>query len=408
MWILAKFVAIAQLLQVISSWRVGGVATSRSSLSMMSNKPLLENNLMIRAARGEKVERTPVWVFRQAGRHLPEYNDYKKTRGKSFLELLQHPKDVAECTMQPIRRYNLDAAILFSDILVVLQALGIDVDMPGGLGITVPSPLASPSEVNTRLPRSIDIKEKLGHVMEAIKLIKQELKNKVPLIGFSAAPWTLMYYLVGGSSKKKQQVASNWLRDYPQESTIVLDLLTDVIIDYMSAQVDAGADMLQVFEAMGEFISEVDFHKWALPRLQRIRSVIKQRHPDIPVLVFPRGACFAVVELQEAGYDVVSIDTKTDRQGARNALQASFSAGRSKGLAGIQGNFDVALLEKDRAGNTVENVEAAVRRMLLDLGTQRLIANLGEGLTGKEDPVLVAAFIDSVHSISEEMIRSGK
>ncbi|RYH12584.1 uroporphyrinogen decarboxylase [archaeon] len=408
MWIFAQLLLITVLVYVGSSWRMAGVSMDRVPLTMMSGKVYIKNDLMIRAAQGQPVERTPVWVFRQAGRHLPEYNEYKKIKGKSFLELLQHPRDVAECTMQPIRRYNLDAAILFSDILVVLQALGIDVDMPGGLGITVSSPLSSPSEVYTWQPKSINVKVKLGHIMEAIKLIKQELNNKVPLIGFSAAPWTLMYYLVGGSSKKNQQVASSWLQDHPQESTIVLDILTDVIIDYMSAQVDAGADMLQVFEAMGDFISEYNFYIWALPRLQRIRSAIKQRHPDIPVLVFPRGACYAIAALQEAGYDVVSIDTRTDRPGARSTLDASFTSGKAAKLASIQGNFDVALLEKDKAGNSVQHVQQAVEKMLRDLGTQRLIANLGEGLTGKEDPLLVQAFIDSVHHISEEMISSNK
>eukprot|EP01039_Chlorochromonas_danica_P003464 gene3463-3794_t len=366
---------------------------------------VLTNDLMIRAARGEVVERTPVWVFRQAGRHLPEYNDYKTQRGKNFLELLQDPIDVAECTLQPIRRYDLDAAILFSDILVVLQALGIEVTMPGGLGITVPHPLVSADEVYSRLPQgSINIQDKLAHVIEAVKLIKKELKNKVPLIGFSAAPWTLMYYLVGGSSKKNQQVATHWLENHPVESTYVLDKLTDVIIDYLSAQVEAGADMLQVFEAMGDYISEQDFYTWALPRLERIRVVLKERYPHIPVLVFPRGACYSIASLQAAGYDVVTIDTKTSRQAARKQLA---HAADEKGLsrpATIQGNLDVNWLIGGKAENTPERVEKEVEKLLHELGPQRLIANLGEGLTGKEDPVLVAKFIDAVHEKSAAMI----
>jgi len=370
---------------------------------MSSN--VLENDLMIRAAKGEKVERTPVWVFRQAGRHLPEYNAYKKTKGKNFVQLLDDPVDVAECTMQPIRRYNLDAAILFSDILVVLQALGIEVDMPGGVGITVPKPLASPSEVNTRLPESVDVNVKLSHVIEAVKLIKKELKGKVPLIGFSAAPWTLMYYIVGGSSKKNQKVASSWLASNPVESQKLLNILTNTVIEYTSAQIEAGADMMQIFEAMGEFINEDDFYKWALPSMQKIAKELKSRHPKIPLLVFPRGATYSLSALQQAGYDVVTMDTKTDRVKTRQTLEqnAKEKLPPNGRVSGVQGNFDVALLQT--GASTVEEVKAATAKMLNELGPQSLIANLGEGLTGKEDPVLVAAFIDAVHDVSEDIIK---
>ena len=377
-------------------------------MSAANDKYPLQNTLIIRAARGEKVECTPVWVFRQAGRHLPEYNEYKRSRGKNFLELLDDPADVAECTMQPIRRYNLDAAILFSDILVILQALGMDVAMPGGLGITVPKPLATPAEVSTRLPASVDVTKELSHVISAVRLIKEQLKGKVPLIGFSAAPWTLMYYMVGGSSKKNQKVASRWLKEHPVESKRLLDLLTVVVIDYMSAQVDAGADLIQVFEAMGEYISEEDFNKWALPTLQKICTELRRRHPTTPLLVFPRGAPYALSALQQAGFDIVSMDTKMDRAQARGLLEAAAAAampphGR---VSGLQGNFDVALLQEGAA--TADDVRVASAKMLQELGTQNLIANLGEGLTGKEDPALVAAFIDSIHDVSRKFIGGGE
>jgi uroporphyrinogen decarboxylase len=367
----------------------------------------IQNDLMIRAARGEKVERTPVWIFRQAGRHLPEYTEYKKTTGKNFLQLLDDPKDVTECTMQPIRRYNLDAAILFSDILVILQALGMDVLMPGGVGILVPSPLLNPSEVASRVPVNVNVEDKLSHVIAAVRLIKEELKGSVPLIGFSAAPWTLMYYMVGGSSKKNKEIGSMWLKDHPLESKALLDILTTIVIEYTSAQIKAGADMMQIFEAMGEFINEEDFYKWALPCMTRISSELRIRHPNTPLLVFPKGATYALSALQQAGYDVVTLDTQCERLGTRAILEkAAFVSSPLGRVSTVQGNFDVALLKT--GASTVEEIRLATKEMLLELGTQKLIANLGEGLTGTEDPLLVGAFIDSVHDLSEKMISESK
>jgi uroporphyrinogen decarboxylase len=377
------------------------------TMSSINSKYPLKNDLMIRAARGEHVEKTPIWLFRQAGRHLPEYNEYKKTKGKNFLELLDDPEDVAECTIQPVRRYNIDAAILFSDILVILQALGIPVAMPGGLGITVPSPLTSPSEVYSRLPKGVDVKKELKHVITSVALIKERLQGKVPLIGFSAAPFSLMFYMVGGSSKKNTDVANNWLDNHPNESKHLMDLLTGVIIDYTKAQIEAGADMIQIFEAMGEFISEANFYKWALPSMTAIAKELKAAYPHIPLLVFPRGATYSLSSLQQVGYDVVTLDTKTPRKSTRIALDAMHksnpsSIGTRKSVASVQGNLDVALLKA--GASTKENVHTAAKKLLEELGPQKLIANLGEGLTGQEDPELVASFIDSIHDISTTMI----
>lgn len=361
------------------------------------------NDLMIRAALGrEDVERTPIWLFRQAGRHLPEYHEYKQKVGRSFLDMLSYPEDVAECTMQPVRRYDMDAAILFSDILVIPEALNIEVTMPGGVGILVPCPLVGPADMRERLPPKEAltkdfVQDKLGHVVESVKLIRQRMRDEdisVPLIGFSAAPWTLLYYMVGGSSKKNQHIGMEWLREHPEDSRDLLDMLTTIIVEYMSAQVEAGAHMLQLFEAMGMFIEEKEFNEFAMPCLEKIANELKGRYPDVPLMVFSRGASFANEALSKLNYDVITIDGSVDRSTARDVVG---------GRAGLQGNYDPRELIAEN-GKTPETVKQTARELLDALGPQRLIANLGEGLGGKESPELVNVFVDAIHEESEKMI----
>jgi uroporphyrinogen decarboxylase len=270
-----------------------------SGASAFSRPAPPANDLMIRAALGrEPVERTPVWLFRQAGRHLPEYHAHKEKTGKSFLDMLKYPEDVAECTLQPIRRYPLDAAILFSDILVIAQALSIEVTMPGGVGILVPNPLTGPEEVATRIPSLSEItpefiQDKMGVILESIKLIRKKMKEEnidIPLIGFSGAPFTLMFYMIGGSSRKNLDIGKKWLNEYPEESQKLLDVLTNIITEYMSAQVESGAHMLQLFEAMGMMLEEKEFYEFAMPCLGKIATELKSRYPDVPLMIFTRGA----------------------------------------------------------------------------------------------------------------------
>jgi len=348
---------------------------------------------MVRAARGEATEQCPVWLFRQAGRHLPEYNEYKTKTGKNFLELLQDPADVAEVTLQPVRRYNIDAAILFSDILVVAEAMGIEVTMPGGKGILVPEPLRTPEDLSrVTLPADADaaatlVEERLSHVIASVRLIIEQLDGKVPLIGFSAAPWTLFYYMVGGSSKKGQEEGERWLREYPDASARILDALELIVVEYLSAQADAGAHILQLFEAMGDFITPASFDTAAQPRMASIAAKLKARHPDTPLMVFPRGASYALSSLGECGFDVLTLDATADLATVRSELPPVC----------LQGAFDPALLIRANGG-TEEKVGAAVDQMLSTLGPQKLIANLREGLSGKEDPALVDAFVEAVHA----------
>jgi uroporphyrinogen decarboxylase len=304
--------------------------------------------------------------------------------------------------MQPLRRYDLDAAILFSDILVIAQALQIDVTMPGGVGIQVPNPLAEPIEVEHRIPKTSEITPEyveatLGYVMRSVRLIRSKMREEgidIPLIGFSAAPWTLLFYMVGGSSKKNTDIGMKWLREHPKESTRLLETLTKIVIEYMSAQVEAGTHMLQVFEAMGMMIDEKGFNDFALPCLAAIAKEIKLRFPNIPIMVFARGASHANDKLASLGYDVVTIDGTVNRNNARSIVGDAVT---------IQGNYDPAelIMENEK---TVDTVQATAKAMLEELGPQRLIANLGEGLGGKESPDLVKAFVDAIHTESALMI----
>jgi len=377
-------------------------ATTEGNTYAMPSPPA--NDLMIRAALGrEPVERTPVWLFRQAGRHLPEYHAYKKETGRSFLDMLTYPDDVAECTLQPLRRYPLDAAILFSDILVIAQALSIQVTMPGGVGILVPNPLTGPEEVDTRIPSIEDItpafiEDKLGVVLESVKKIRQKMteeKIDIPLIGFSGAPFTLMFYMIGGSSKKNLDSGMTWLNEYPEESKKLLDVLTKIIIEYMSAQVEAGAHMLQLFEAMGMMLEKKEFEEFALPCMEKIAVELKGRYPDLPLMVFSRGACYANEKLSHMGFDVVTMDGDVDRSTARATVGDR---------CGLQGNYDPKELIEENE-KTPETVKETARTLLEDLGPQRLIANLGEGLGGKESTDLVQIFVDTIHEQSEAMIK---
>ncbi|KAJ1634403.1 uroporphyrinogen decarboxylase [Pavlovales sp. CCMP2436] len=365
--------------------------------SALASSDARKADLMVRAALGQKVERTPVWLFRQAGRHLPEYQAYKTLRGKNFIQLLEDPRDVAECTLQPLRRYDLDAAILFSDILVVPQCLGIEVTMPGGKGIQVPKPIASPEDARALLARGADVDVRVGlaHVLESVSLIREQLGGKVPLIGFSAAPWTLFYYMVGGSGRKNTESGECWLREQPELSLQLLNLLTDVVIEYMSAQIVAGAQMMQLFEAMGEHISQESMSAFAMPAMRKIAAELKERHPTIPTMVFSRDATYCNDELLEAGFDVVTLDLATDRAQARSQALAR---GRS-----LQGNFDPKLLRRGEGGSE-EKIRAETEQMLRALGPDHLIANLGAGLEGTEDPALCDYFVNCVHELSEGML----
>lgn len=200
--------------------------------------------------------------------------------------------------MQPLRRYNVDAAILFSDILVIAEAINVPVAMPGGVGIQVPEPLLDPDNMYSRIPKIEEVGkefvlDRLGYVMESVRLIRKKIAEEqthIPLIGFSAAPWTLLFYCVGGSSRKDRDNGVLWLERFPSDSRRLLQLLTKIVIEYCACQVEAGCHMLQVFEAMGMMIDAKNFKEFALPCLKEISLELKRRFPQVPLMVFSRGA----------------------------------------------------------------------------------------------------------------------
>eukprot|EP00808_Paulinella_micropora_P011067 g81169.t1 len=377
------------------------------ALTYFQARPDPANTCLLDAVQGKHTKRLPVWLFRQAGRHLPEYEKYKKDSGKNFLQMLQHPGDVAEITMQPLRRYDLDAAILFSDILVVAEAVGVEVTMPGGKGIQVPNPITDPKQIAPLIKECghVDahfIDAKLPHVMAAVDQILQAMQaegKSIPLIGFSAAPWTLAYYMLGGSSKQRG-LAQDWLHKHPAESRQLLDLLTKVVIEYTSRQIDHGVRLIQIFDAWCEYIAEPDFYTVALPAMTNIAAELKRRHPHIPLMVFGRGAAYGIPALQRAGYDVITMDLVTDRVQARKELVAEVAKNgplpyRSS-PACLQGNLDPRLLYP----GTTADLKPEVAKLVKDVGKEGLIVNLGEGLSGKEDPARVKELVDVVHNLS--------
>lgn len=227
----------------------------------------------MRAARGDVVDRIPVWVMRQAGRYLPEFQELRKKH--DFFTVCRTPELACEVTMQPLRRFDLDASIIFSDILVIPQALGLTVEMHAGVGPVLPQPIKTPEDLK-RLTLDGAL-SRLTYVGDAITMMRHKLEGRVPLIGFTGAPWTLMGYMIEGGGSKTMSKAKAWLVEYPEDSKLLLNLLTDVIVDYLEMQVKAGAQMLQIFESSAEHLTKEEFLKWAVPYLRRIRNDLVNR-----------------------------------------------------------------------------------------------------------------------------------
>lgn len=343
------------------------------------NFPELKNDLFLRALKGEQVERPPVWMMRQAGRYLPQYMVLRKKY--TFFERVETPELACEITLQPIDELEPDAAIIFSDILTVPQALGIDVQMIQGKGPVMGNPIRS--EANAFAIRHEGTAENLDHVMQAITLTRHELNGRVPLIGFAGAPWTLFCYMVQGEGSKTFDKAKAFLYQHPEAARHVFRELTNATIEYLQAQIDAGAQAVQIFDSWAGVLSPEDFNEWALPCIMEITAAIK----DVPVILFAKGAWYALERLAyKSGADALGLDWTVSPEYARE---------KTNGTITLQGNFDpVQLL------SPIKEIEQKTKRMIDRFGTRRYIANLGHGILPHIPVDHARAFINTVKSYS--------
>lgn len=348
------------------------------------NFPVLKNNRILKAARGEKPDRLPIWIMRQAGRYLPEFQEFRKQH--SFFEICQTPDLACEVTLMPIRRYNLDAAIIFSDILVIPQAVGMTVEMRPGVGPVLPEPLTLEGVKELKKEGAVS---RLKYVGEAITLTRHKLEGLVPLFGFSGAPWTLMGYMIEGGGSKTLSKAKKWLYETPEVAHELLKLLTEIIIDYLVMQIEAGAQIVQVFDSSAEYLSQNLYRKFGLPYLKTIAEGIrakvkKMKMEQVPLVLFAKGAHFCLEEQTELGYDVLGIDWTVNPKVAKSL--------KSKNVT-VQGNLDPCALYAPK-----EELTKLVTEMLEEFGTNRYIVNLGHGIYPDAPTDSVQTFIEAVHN----------
>ncbi len=339
----------------------------------------LQNDLLLRALRGEQTERVPVWMMRQAGRYLP---DYLKLKAKyDFFTRVQTPELATEITLQPIDQVGVDAAIIFSDILVIPQAMGLEVTMEEGRGPALPNVIKNQQDIDALTTDGVE--ENLKYVCDALSLTKQELNGRVPLIGFAGAPWTILCYMVEGKGSKTWDKAKQFAYTEPKLAHQLLQKITNITITYLQAQVKAGADLVQVFDSWAGALSPEDFKTYAQPYLVQIADAVAQH---APVILFPKGTWHAIEDLSKTSASGIGIDWTITPQQAR-----AFASDR----VALQGNFDPSKLLAP-----IPQIKQWVKEMIDGFGTQRYIANLGHGITPNVPVDHAKAFVDAVKEYS--------
>jgi uroporphyrinogen decarboxylase len=335
---------------------------------------MLKNDLLLRAAKGLKVERAPVWLMRQAGRVLPEYRA-TRAKAKNFIEFVKNPELACEVTIQPVDILGVDAAIIFSDILTIPEAMGLPYQMIEAKGPWFENTVKNKADVDKlKIADAGD----LDYVMQALKLTKKELNNRVPLIGFAGAPWTIFAYMIEGSGSKTFSKAKQFLYTQPETAHALLEKITQSTINYLKGQVAAGADIVQLFDSWAGILSEDMYYEFSLKYISKICDALS---PLVPVTVFAKDAHYAVEKISETSCSSIGLDWTINPLTAR----------KQSGNKTLQGNADPCLLYAD-----AEKIISETTKMLHAFGKQRYICNLGHGLYPDIDKQKVRLFVDVV------------
>jgi uroporphyrinogen decarboxylase len=345
----------------------------------------IANDRFLRALRLEPVDHTPIWVMRQAGRYLPEYREIR-AQATGFMDFCRNVELASEATIQPLERFPLDAAIVFSDILTVPDAMGCSVEFISGTGPVFKNPIKSETDIDKLVIP--DVSETLGYVADVVAAAKQKIAGRVPLIGFAGSPWTVACYLVEGAGSKFFLQVRKMLYKNPELMHRLLQKITDTTINYLLMQVEAGAQTLMVFDSWGGLLSPSSYDPFSLRYLQQITAAVKAKHADIPVILFSKQAHHAYGKLAQTGCQGIGVDWTIDLATVREQIQPHSVA--------LQGNLDPALLL-----STPEAIQAGVRDVLASYGDgPGHVFNLGHGID-KETPIdNMAALVEAVHSYS--------
>ena len=348
----------------------------------------LKNDLFLRALMRQPVSRTPVWIMRQAGRYLPEYREVRAQAG-DFLNLCKNPELACEVTMQPLRRFKLDAAILFSDILTVPNAMGLGLYFESGEGPKFKRPVQSVDAIqNLSVP---NVEKDLRYVFDAVRTIRRELNGDVPLIGFAGSPFTVGTYMVEGGSSREFPTIKALAKEAPDALDHLMNIIAETTIEYLNGQIDAGAQAVQIFDTWGAALDGDDFRRFSMASMQKIIDGLTREKDGrkIPVILFTKGAGPLLADLAETGCDALGVDWTTDLATARRYVGDKVA---------LQGNLNPGTLLE-----SPEKIRQGVADTLASYGDgPGHIFNLGHGITPDVDPDHLGVLVDAVHELSPE------